>query len=317
VTIRAEVNDTTSYYESESPSLMWEMTICQSLADETTAAMGGLDDPEPYGRKLGNFLSDRVGITSETTIIELGGGYGTLMAGLLGTVSPGKITMVDICPRFVEMQRERLGDRGGVDFVQADMFEYLDTLSGCVDIVIANENIGDLLTVDAIDAAKLRQLVLGGAPFGDDPVGRVARLVAQYRLDIPSHGPVALNLGALELVEKLAGRTRCAFLSEHSCDVKMAEPYDFLENLATGQPRRIELKDHAEYSIRFDHLETLATAVGFKVERVPMVEFLGVRSDEGARFMSRSECVGFEAAEVMHEFINHVKEYECLLLTSG
>ncbi len=312
--IRVEVNDTTQYYKSENPSLLWEMTICQSLGSREAAAMGALMEAAPYGERVARFVEDRLGDLSRSTVLELGGGYGTLMEGFLRVASPANVSMVDIAPRFVSLQRERLGTACNIDFVQADMFDYLDGLSGSVDLVIANENIGDLPTVDAIDAAKLRELALKGAPFGHEPMGRVARIVAQYQLDIPARGPVALNLGALELVEKLAGRTRAVFLTEHSADVKLAAPYDFLEMLATGQPRRIELKDHAEYSIRFDHVAKVAKAVGFEVERIPMVELLGVRFDKGARFMSRSECVGFEAAEVIHEFINHVKEYECLLL---
>ena len=321
MSLRVEVNDTAEYYGSENPSLLWEMTICQSLGDCAAVAMGALTAALPYGERVARFIEERLELAADSSVLELGGGYGTLMEGFLRVASPAKVSMVDLAPRFVSLQRELLGgsdkmESGNIDFTQADMFDYLDGLTSSVDLVIANENIGDLATVDAIDAAKLRDLVLRGPPFAKDPVGRVARLVSQYQLDIPARGPVALNLGALELVEKLAGRTRAAFISEHSADVTLTAPYDFLESLATGQPRRIELKDHAEYSIRFDHVVKVARSVGFEVERLPMVDFLGVRYDEGAHFRSRTECVGFDRAETLHEFINHVKEYECLLLVS-
>ena len=46
----------------------------------------------------------------------------------------------------------------------------------------------------------------------------------------------------------------------------------------------------------------------------PMTLKLRVRSDDGARFMAGAECVGTERAETIHEFLHHVKEYECLLV---
>lgn len=311
---RTTVNDTSGFYEGESPSLFWEMTICQSLADASSSAARALEYPRAYGEILGGFLDSRLTPGAVPRVLEIGGGMGTLMGNLRTALAIHDPTMVDISPRFSGMQRERLRGRG--KFVVSDVFLWLDATKDVFDLAIANENMGDLPTVVVPFVGDLHDMVRRGPPFDATPLGRTARLVHGHHLPLPDGGTVAVNVGALELVEKLAGRAGMVFLSEHSASVRSAPPYDFLIPLADGAPRRIALKDHDEYSINFDHLEQVAGDVGFKVERIWMPEFLGVRSDAGARFMAGAECAGNEVAEAVHEFLHHVKEYECALLTA-
>ncbi|HEY5996871.1 MAG TPA: class I SAM-dependent methyltransferase [Candidatus Deferrimicrobiaceae bacterium] len=309
------LNETGHFYTGEAPSLLWEMTVCQSLADPAGPEARALAEPMPFGALLARWLARRIEIGPATSLLEVGGGYGTLMAAFLDVVPAGRVTMVDLSPRFSTLQREALRGRASVEVVTADVFDWLDRTEASFDLALSNENIGDFPAVDGLDAEALRGRARGGPPFGPDPGERAARLVHRYGLDLPEKGPIAVNVGALEYLEKLLPRVRAAFLSEHSCDAAVGPPWDdFLPWRGDHRPRRIELKDHAEYTIRFDHLAAVGRALGFACERTSMLELLDVRADAGARFMAAASCVGSPVAEAVHEFLHHVKEYECVLL---
>lgn len=309
-----DINNTEAYYKAEKPSLFWETTVCRSLSDPGSAYARALNVPRSYGNILADFLLPRLGGDNIGALLEIGGGEGTLMEILAQRLNPSTIRMVDISASFSALQRERLSGRRGVGFVVSDALAWLKNEPGHFDLVVSNENVGDFQTVVFYDSEVVKRL--SGAGDAGNPAVRAAALAGRYNLTLPEAGEVAVNIGALELVEALAGRARAVFLSEHSACAKSAPPYEFLQPVANGRPRRICLKDHDEFSINFDHVETVARACGFTVERVWMPEFLGVRSDAGARFAAAAECVGNEAVETLHEFLNHVKEYECVFLTA-
>lgn len=309
--IKAKINETVDFYKSDRASLFWETTICRSLSALTSPYAKALDEPRLYGDILADFILARLGGNSPRSVLEIGGGEGTLMECLLPALLPERLMMVDIAPRFSALQKERLKDFPAAEFAAADVFVWLAGNAERFELVVSNENIGDFTTVVFADFASV-----GESLAEDGPAGEAARLVRDFGLEGPADGEFAVNLGALKLVLALAGRAGAVFLSEHSANARSAPPYDFLMPLADGRVRRIPLKDHDEYSINFDHLEKVARASGFSVERVWMPAFLGVRSDEGARFMAGAECVGTQVAEVVHEFLHHVKEYECVFLTS-
>lgn len=311
------INNTDGFYAGDKPSLFWETTICRSLSDPDSAYGRTLEKPRRYGEILAGFLRCRIGGKPPGTVLEIGGGEGTLMEALAPRLAPASVVMVDISGRFSAMQKKRLEFMGNVEFTVSDALAWLDNTERSFDLVISNENVGDFQTVVFKNREVVGQLASAGVGKERDPALRAAEMVARYGLGLPEAGAAAVNLGALELVEKLKGRAAAAFISEHSACAKAAAPYDFLQPVADGRVRRIPLKDHDEYSIDFDHLEIVAKANGFSVERVWMPVFLGVRSDAGARFAAAAECVGNEEVEVMHEFLNHVKEYECAWLTCG
>ena len=277
--------------------------------------MGALQKAATFGDMLLSRLKRSLSIDSNARIVEVGGGYGTLMGRLLNQLPNLKVTMIELSPRFAALQREALTKYPGVSVVEGDVFEVLGQSNFSADLLISNENIGDFPTAEGLLAEEIAGIIDRGT-FDGSIKGRVARLIDRYQLPLPEDDrPFAFNLGALEYVEMLKGRTNAAFISEHSADIELKSPWgEFLNPTFTGRPRRIELKGHAEYSIRFGDLERAAVMDGWNVERFPMVELLGVRHDAGARFMAGAECVGNERAEIIHEFLNHVKEYECLIL---
>lgn len=309
------LNVTAEFYKGASPSLFWEMTVCQTLTGKG-AAMAALSRPMAYGEILARFVTGKMGAPGPARVLEIGGGYGSLMEAFAEKIQPAEITMADISPRFLDMQKKALARFANVSFVLSDAGEFLSSCEGFFDLVIANENMGDMDTATDLDRDALLEMAVKGPPYAPDETGRAARLVSLYGLDLPEETPVTVNVGALELIEKLKGRARAAFLSEHSANAKAAPPYEFLVPVADGKPRAIKLAGHIEYSIDFDHAEKVARMSGFNVERLSMLEFLKVRTDEGARFMAAAQCAGMGNAEEIHEFLNHVKEYECMFLTA-
>ncbi|HSH69037.1 MAG TPA: SAM-dependent methyltransferase, partial [Deferrisomatales bacterium] len=116
----AGINDTTSFYNGDgSPSLFWELTICQSLAEQGSPYQAALRRPQPYGGLLAGFLVQELGLRTNWSVVEVGGGTGSLMAALLAAVPLTDLTMVDISPLFIARQREALAGRGSVRFVTA------------------------------------------------------------------------------------------------------------------------------------------------------------------------------------------------------
>jgi hypothetical protein len=151
-------------------------------------------------------------------------------------------------------------------------------------------------------------------------VGRAAELVRTYGLaDDVTLAPetFAFNVGAVEYLEALAPRARAVFLTEHGSDTVVPERYRELVELppSDGFPRRIALKGHDEYSIRFSQLARVARRLGYRVERFHLMDLLGLRTDPGARSLVRVPNTQSEAAEVFREFYHHVAEYQGLLLT--
>jgi SAM-dependent methyltransferase len=315
------VNDPSSYYSCDrGQNLAWELTICQCLSHPQSPYLKALQEPRTFGRVLGQYLGTEVDLGPEPSVLEIGGGEGTLMAELLRTMPAGEVTMVDLSPYFLERQRAALSGNPRCSFVRADALEFLEGAGRRWDLVISNENLGDLKTYVNLSTARVRDRVAragGVRPRGGlAPIQRTAEKVVRYGLPLPEADSFSFNIGAIELVERLARRADAVFLSEHGADTQVPSPYrEFLSaEGSTGVPRRIRLHGHDEYSVHFGHLERVAQELGFRTSRLHMLEFLGVRHDAGARFVARFENTRSESAQILHEFLHHVVEYQCLLL---
>ncbi len=311
----AEINDTSSFYAGDgAPSLFWELTICEALAALESPYQKALDTPRRYGEILAGFLVRELGLQPSWSVVEVGGGTGSLMAAFLEAVPLRDLTMVDLSPHFSARQREALGGRGPARFAVADAVRYFQDRDAPVDLVVSNENIGDFPTVTGILREELGRALAGSPASG--PLGQVADLVRRYDLDL-SGAPEAFhfNLGAVRYLEALAPVARRVFLSEHSCDPLLPEPYRFLSLPAgDGYPREVPLKGHSEYTVHFGHLARVAERLGYRVRRLHMAELIGLRRDEGLQAMARTRTTHSETAELVHEFCEHVAEYQCMVL---
>lgn len=313
----ARLHTTTDYHTApEAPSLGWEQTICESLATRQAPCQAALVDPAPYGELLARFLADRLGLGPEWSVVEVGGGTGSLMAAFLGVVPVTDLTLVDLSPAFSERQRRALAAHPACRFVTEDALAYLERSDREVDLVVSNENIGDFPQVTGVERRELARALEAGGAAG--PLGEVAEVVARYRLDLEGAPETfSFNLGPVRYLERLRPVAKAVFLSEHGCDTVVPAPWgDFLQPTpGDGYPRRIPLKGHDEYTIRFGHLEQVARNLGYGVRRFHMAQLVGLRDDPGVRFMARTGVTLSETAEVVCEFCAHVADYQCMLLT--
>lgn len=307
------------------------MTICQSLARADSAYAKALIQPASYGSLVGKYLQEEATLSARPEcIIEVGGGYGSLMAGMLTVVQPTKLIMVDISAFLLQQQQQTLQGQPAT-FIRQDVFSFLPTMQEPVDLLIANEIIADFPTATNIEQKRLQSCLEQAENFSpappenlsnlneDELLSEVARLVATYQLDITDLPDFFnLNLGALHFIEQLAKTNiQRIFMSEHGADTEL--PYPFSIQLRTYErwdknPRQIKLKDHDEYTIRFDHLEAAAAMLGFEVRRFHLMDLLQVRFDDEINYLLTTGRPTSEEQEILLEFYEHVAEYQGMLL---
>jgi hypothetical protein len=167
------LNSTTSFHRNEPIDLMKEFTICESFAREDSPYAVALLNPRSYGAMLGDFLVAQGLLKSGTTLCELGGGYGSLMRGLLGEYGHLvlKVYMIDLSDRLLRRQRQSLLPwRHRITSIQADVHEIVEAMKE-IDLIIMNEVMGDLDTDTGIHPGEMS--------------GEAARVVGEYGLEVP------------------------------------------------------------------------------------------------------------------------------------
>jgi hypothetical protein len=283
---------------------MTEFTVCESLGSSSSPYLRALGVAKAYGAILGDRLRERDLLGEGSRICEIGGGYGSLMRGMLeahGDLTE-RVVMVDLSRALLSRQKRALGfwkDR--VSYILGDGLELLPAISG-VDLLIVNEMIGDLPVWTDLDPGHLPR--------------ETSDLVDRYRLVIPDRGNFHFNIGAIRLVEAICRKGIPAFLSEHSSDPIIPRDMPFLEkDLDTGGwPREIRLTAHSEYTIRFSHLEQVARAYGRKVDTGCLLEFIGFANVDKARFIFNARASATDEQALVFEFLDHVREYRWLII---
>jgi hypothetical protein len=298
------LHDTRSYHLNHPIDLMTEFTVCESLGSPGSPTLRALGMPKSYGAVLGERLRDRGLFGKGCRICEIGGGYGSLMRGLLEAHRDDvdRVVMVDLSRALIGIQRRALEPwQDRVSFVLGDALELLPAISG-VDLFLVNEMIGDLPVWTGLDPKNLP--------------AEARSVIRRYRLAVPKAGPFHFNIGAIRLVEAVCRKGVPAFLSEHSSDPVIPRTMPFLvKGLATdGWPREIRLTAHSEYTIRFSHLEQVARALGRKVETGSLLELIGYTQAEKARFIFNARACATDEQALVFEFLDHVREYRWLII---
>ena len=283
---------------------MTEFTISESLRSADSPYSKALGLSSSYGETVGRRLAEMKLLIPGCRICEVGGGYGSLMRGLLEAYSSliGRVFMVDLSADLLKRQRECLKPWGSkVTFVHSDISELMPSLRG-VDLVILNEVIGDLDTWTDLSPGKLP--------------GEVARFVRDYGLEIPEGDQFHFNIGGLRLLEEICRKRIPAFISEHSSDPIIPAGMDYLARGLTseGFPREIKLKDHSEYTIRFSHLVRVAEALGKKAQTGSFLELLGIEDTPGFRFIFTARASAKDEQALILEFLDHVREYRWIAI---
>ena len=298
------LHDTRNYHLHHPVDLLTEFTICESLGNPGSPTLRALEMTRTYGAILGDRLVERGLLRKGCRLCEIGGGYGSLMRGLLEAHGDliERVAMVDLSRALLARQQRALDPwKDGLSFVLGDALEVLPAISG-VDLFLVNEMIGDLPTWTNLHPHDLPP--------------EAAALIDRYRLAIPEEGPFHFNIGAIRLVESICRKDIPAFISEHASDPIIPREMPFLvRGLATGGwPREIRLTAHSEYTIRFSHLEQVARALGREVQTGSLLELIGYSNVEKARFIFNARACSTDEQALVLEFLDHVREYRWLTI---
>lgn len=283
---------------------MTEFTICESLGNPGSPYLRAMGIVKTYGAILGDRLRENGILRQGCRLCEIGGGYGSLMRGLLEAHGDlvERVVMLDLSQVLLGRQQRALNPwKDRVSCVLGDALEVLPAICA-VDLFLINEMIGDLPVWTDLDPKRLPP--------------EAAALIDRYRLGIPQDGLFHFNIGAIRLVEAICRKGLPAFLSEHCCDPIIPRDMPFLvKGLATsGWPREIRLTAHSEYTIRFSHLEQVARAWGRKVETGSLLELIGYANVEKARFIFNARACSTDEQALVFEFLDHVREYRWLII---
>jgi hypothetical protein len=304
-----KINNTAHYHREGMKTLGWELTVCNALADRQSPCREIIRTNASLGELLYDYLSNLIPFEEIRSLLEVGGGYGFLMRDVLRRHPLPRAAMLDLSPVLLARQQETL--RGhDVEFMQEDFFRASPELLRQFDMVILNEVVGDFPTLCGVDPSWLdlpeERL--------DQPLACAKRFFAVHGIPVPDQS-FNLNLGAIEAVVKLcAAGVHYIYLSEHSCEASVPEPLNEKINVPyAGNPERITLMGHDEYTIQFSHLAQAADRFGYHVVRGQYADFINFDMTGRLNFILTSHSQKDEH-EMIRQFIEDCFKYEYLVL---
>lgn len=306
------LNSTKSYHTGSLKSLGWELTICNALYPEGTPLRKLLTRNESFGSLLYDYLGKFIPMDTVTQVLEVGGGYGYLMKDFLKKNGSLKACMLDISPVLLEKQRETL-KAFPVEFREEDFMETPTRDLSRFDLAIMNENLGDFPCL-----INLSVEILDTQIDDSDPVLKwVKETFAQCSLERPDGGTFNVNVGAIEALEKLcSAKIPYIYIGEHSCEASVSkEMCSLFQIKSTGNPERISLAGHDEYTIKFSYLEKVASSHGYTSMRGPFADFLPVTLTDEAKYALMYGGHYSDEGEMMSQFVEDLYKYEYLILT--
>jgi hypothetical protein len=303
------LNTTDNYHINELNSLGWEMTVCNALHPETSACREVLQSENSFGVLLYRYLEKILPFGNIHNILEIGGGLGNLMHDFLLLNPQLKATMIDISPHLLAKQKELLLGLA-FDFQEMDILQIPVGELSPFDLVIMNENLGDLPTL----------VVNPGKPHPADNLPAMQRadyFIKEYQL--PAASGENINIGALEILEKLClAGIKYIYLSEHSCEATVPDYLrSYLHFTPSGNPEKISLKGHDEYTIKFSCLQKIARKFNYQVVRGPFADFLKLDLTKQVSTALRQPVPHTARQEIIQHFVYDLYKYEYLVLIKG
>jgi hypothetical protein len=302
------LNTTDDYHIHTLNSLGWELTVVNALYPEDSPCRGALKNKASFGTQLFHFLERLIPLTTLKTVLEVGGGLGYVMKDFLTLAPHFQATLLDISPFLLQKQKETLAGLSA-NFREMDFLKIPLSDLRAFDLVILNENLGDFPTL----------IEQNDHPAQDDAEAiqwsnRITHFTKTYFLSFAANENI--NIGALEIVEKLCDAgIPYIYLSEHSCEASLNNPrFPHLNFVASGVPERISLKGHAEFTIKFSHLETIARVFRYKVFRGRYIDILPIDFNDKVRTALRTATPHFDGQEIIQQFVYDLYKYEYLVL---
>lgn len=305
------LSTTDEYHRQDLKSLGWELTVCNSLHPVDSPIRKVLKKNAPYGELLYDFLGAHISVARIARVLEIGGGYGYLMKDLL-KMNPGfRASMLDISPPLLKKQEEALTGNDAVYYLN-NALEMEEIFYKGFQLVIFNENLGDFPTLADVDPVILDD----NTARSDEIAVMVRHFFTMYDLEKPS-SRFNLNIGAMQMLEKVCGvGVPYIFIGEHSCEWKMPPDIKaYFDSSATGNPRRIRLKGHDEYTIKFSYLQAIADRLGYRTRRGPFADYIVPEMNDHLRWVLSSRGLYSDSEEIICQFIGDLYEYEYLILT--
>lgn len=304
------LNTTDNYHINDLDSLGWEMTVCNALYPATSPCREAIQSDSSFGVLLYRFLEKLFPFGNIHNILEIGGGLGNLMRDFLVINSQLKATMIDISPHLLARQKELL-QKFDVDFREMDILQIAASELSPFDLVIMNENLGDLPTLVVNPTSKQHQAE-------DLPLlQRASYFIDKYQ--IPAEPGENINIGALEILEKLCiAGIKYIYLSEHSCESVVPDYLkSYLHFTTSGNPEKISLKGHDEYTIKFSCLQAVAEMFNYQVVRGPFADFLKLDLTKQVSTALRQPVPHTARQEIIQHFVYDLYKYEYLILIKG
>ncbi len=305
------LNSTQAYHVNQLNTLGWELTVCNALHPEGTPVRKLLSRNDSFGHLLYDYLGQFFPMEKISKVLEIGGGYGYLMRDFLDRNGSLKACMLDISPVLLGKQRETLKGLS-VGFREEDFLEtQIGNLSG-FDLAIMNENLGDFPSLINLSVEILDKQI-----DDSDPVLKwIKEFFEKYNLERPGRMTFNVNVGAIEALEKLcASGIPHIYLGEHSCEVYVPEGLRSVIHVEpTGNPERISLAGHDEYTIKFSYLEKVACSYGYRSTRGSFADFIPVEMTDEVRFALSSGGKYSDEAEMICHFVEDLYKYEYLIL---
>lgn len=304
------LSSTKAYHMDQLSTLGWELTVCNALYPDETPLRRLLKRNDSFGHLLYDYLGQFVPLNKIERVIEIGGGYGYLMKDFLERNSILKPCMLDLSPFLLRKQKETLREYN-VSYMEEDFLEADPVfLAGC-DLAILNENLGDFPTL-----VNLNEDLFRSSSGINDPILRSAlHFFERYDLEKPE-GAFNLNIGALQVLEKLcAAGIPYIYVGEHSCEAAVPEPLkSFVCVKSAGNPERIALAGHDEYSIKFSHLESVAKAFHYRFVRGSFADFIAFDLTDELRYILLTQGRTSDEAEMVCQFIEDLFQYEYMVI---
>jgi hypothetical protein len=302
------LNTTDSYHINDLNSLGWELTVGNALYPENSPCRRVLQTKASLGVNLYRFLEKLIPFNEIHNILEIGGGLGYLMRDFLSLNPQLKATMLDISPYLLKKQKENL-QGFDIAFLENDILQIEINALAPFDLVIMNENLGDLPTL----VAHTEENIEHAEELACYPE-KATYFSEKYNL--PFREEENINIGAMEVLEKLChAGIKYIYLSEHSCETIVPErlkPHINFESV--GIPEKIPLKGHDEYTIKFSYLQKIAEMFHYKVRRGPLADFLPLKINSKVLAALRLLIPFTSEQEIIRQFVYDIYKYEYMVM---